>query len=211
MPALAALLPSAELSCLGTHRPGGHSRHRGRRCPADGLRPVARPASGRRDQFAGGPPRCEGGRSADRAAEGFRSRVAAAAAVALGRIGSEPAVAALRHSLAIEPKEVRSAVAEGCILCAERNLAHGEAAEAVNSTTRSGRPTCRRHGSWKRLAARFSPAGPKACRCWSRNSNRPTSNTSPSGCALPGSFPARRRPRPWRPSWPGRSRSVNRC
>ena len=37
----------------------------------------------------------------------------------------------LRNSLAIEPKAVRSAVAEGCILCAERYLAHGNGAEAV--------------------------------------------------------------------------------
>ena len=56
--------------------------------------------------------------------------VAAAAAVALGHIGSKPAVAALRHSLAIEPKEVRSAVAEGCILSAERLRAQGFAAAA---------------------------------------------------------------------------------
>ncbi len=59
------------------------------------------------------------------------SNVAAAAAAALGRIGSEPAVSALRHSLAIEPKDVRSAVAEGCILCAERYLAQGSGAEAM--------------------------------------------------------------------------------
>jgi HEAT repeat protein len=57
--------------------------------------------------------------------------VAAAAAVALGRIGTDAAVATLRSSLAIEPMAVRSAVAEGCILCAERNRAHGESAEAV--------------------------------------------------------------------------------
>ena len=42
--------------------------------------------------------------------------VAAAAAVALGRIGGDAAVTCLRHSSAIEPREVRSAVAEGCIL-----------------------------------------------------------------------------------------------
>jgi len=57
--------------------------------------------------------------------------VAAAAAVALGHIGSEPAVTVLRHSLSIEAKEVRSAVAEGCILCAERYLAQGNREDAA--------------------------------------------------------------------------------
>ena len=57
--------------------------------------------------------------------------VAAAAAAALGQIGSEPAVTALLCSLAIEPMEVRSAVAEGCIVSAERDLARGNAAEAA--------------------------------------------------------------------------------
>ncbi len=54
--------------------------------------------------------------------------VAAAAAVALGHIGNAPATAALTKSLAIEPIAVRSAVAEGCILCAEKLLAGGHAA-----------------------------------------------------------------------------------
>ncbi len=57
--------------------------------------------------------------------------VAAAAAVALGRIGSDSAVSALRHSLATGHKAVRSAVAEGCILCAERDLAQGSATAAM--------------------------------------------------------------------------------
>ncbi len=57
--------------------------------------------------------------------------VAQAAAVALGHIGGGPAVTALRQSLAIEPKEVRWAVAEGCTLCADRYLAQGCPAEAM--------------------------------------------------------------------------------
>ncbi len=57
--------------------------------------------------------------------------VASAAAVALGHIGGEKAAKALTKSLAIVPAGVRSAVAEGCILCAERFLAHDRTAEAV--------------------------------------------------------------------------------
>jgi HEAT repeat protein len=57
--------------------------------------------------------------------------VASAAAVALGRIGGEQAVQTLEKSLAEVPAIVRPAVAEGCILCAERSLAEGKAADAV--------------------------------------------------------------------------------
>ena len=46
------------------------------------------------------------------------AEVASAAAVALGRIGNSDAVQALRQSLAAKSDDVRSAVAEGCILCA---------------------------------------------------------------------------------------------
>jgi HEAT repeat protein len=59
------------------------------------------------------------------------SSVASAAAVALGHIGGEQATKALSQSLADAPADVRSAVAEGCILCAEWLLSHGKAAEAV--------------------------------------------------------------------------------
>lgn len=57
--------------------------------------------------------------------------VAAAAAVALGRIGNAEAVQSLRPKLAGGPMTVRSAVAEGCVLCAERFLADGNGAEAT--------------------------------------------------------------------------------
>ena len=57
--------------------------------------------------------------------------VASAAAVALGHIGGEQAAKALAQSLADAPTGVRSAVAEGCILCAEWLLAHNRTAEAV--------------------------------------------------------------------------------
>ena len=57
--------------------------------------------------------------------------VASAAAVALGRIGGPSAVASLQASLTTTTS-VRSAVAIGCILCAEKSLAEGKAAEAIN-------------------------------------------------------------------------------
>jgi HEAT repeat protein len=59
------------------------------------------------------------------------ANVASAAAVALGHIGGEQAAKALTQSLADAPAGVRSAVAEGCILCAEWFLAHERTAEAV--------------------------------------------------------------------------------
>ena len=48
------------------------------------------------------------------------AEVASAAAVALGRIGNEPATASLTQALAGASPQVRSAVAEGCVLCAEQ-------------------------------------------------------------------------------------------
>ncbi len=57
--------------------------------------------------------------------------VASAAAVALGHIGNAAATKALRGSLAAAPAKVRNAVAEGCILCAERLMQEGRTAEAV--------------------------------------------------------------------------------
>ncbi len=54
------------------------------------------------------------------------AQVASAAAVALGRIGDKKASNTLRESLAGAPGPVRSAIAEGCILCAERLMAEGE-------------------------------------------------------------------------------------
>ncbi len=57
--------------------------------------------------------------------------VASAAAVALGHIGNTAAVKTLQQSLADGRAAVRAAVAEGCVLCAERLLAAGTRDEAV--------------------------------------------------------------------------------
>jgi HEAT repeat protein len=57
--------------------------------------------------------------------------VASAAAVALGRIGNTAATDPLRKALGSAPAGVKSAVAEGLVLCAERLLASNNASEAV--------------------------------------------------------------------------------
>jgi HEAT repeat protein len=57
--------------------------------------------------------------------------VASAAAIALGKIGGDAPSAALRMSLAQADPKIRSLVAEGCVLCAERFLAEGNATLAT--------------------------------------------------------------------------------
>jgi HEAT repeat protein len=57
--------------------------------------------------------------------------VSSAAAVALGRIGGTKAGEALSKALVSAPEAVRPAVAQGCILCAERFIAQGKRPEAV--------------------------------------------------------------------------------
>ena len=59
------------------------------------------------------------------------AEVASAAAAALGRIGNAAATQSLRAALVTAPVDVRSAVAEGCVLCAERLYATGQSAAAV--------------------------------------------------------------------------------
>ena len=57
--------------------------------------------------------------------------VAAAAAVTLGKIGGTEATTFLEATLADAPDTVRSAAAEGCVLCAEQLMAAGKLDEAV--------------------------------------------------------------------------------
>lgn len=54
------------------------------------------------------------------------AEVASAAAAALGRIGGQAPARALEQLLASAPAGTREAVAEGCILCAEKYLAGGD-------------------------------------------------------------------------------------
>ena len=77
----------------------------------------------RRDQQAVGPLTAQ--------LQGSDPDAASAAAVALGRIGNADATKTLRSSLAAAPAKVRNAVAEGCILCAERLMAEGKTNDAV--------------------------------------------------------------------------------
>ena len=57
--------------------------------------------------------------------------VASASAVALGKIGGSQAAKVLEQALAASRAEVRPAVAEGCIVCAEKLLAAGNASDAT--------------------------------------------------------------------------------
>lgn len=59
------------------------------------------------------------------------AEVASAAAVALGRIGNEAATASLTKALSAASPAVRSAVAEGCVLCAEQLHSAGQSAAAA--------------------------------------------------------------------------------
>ena len=59
------------------------------------------------------------------------SDVASAAAVALGQIGNSEACNSLKMAMRTAPIDVRSAVAEGYVLCAERRIAEGNSAAAV--------------------------------------------------------------------------------
>ena len=79
--------------------------------------------------------------------EDANTDVASAAAIALGHIGGEQAARALTQSLADAPKGVRSAVAEGCILCAEWFLAHDRTVEAIKlyDTVRQANVPGQRH------------------------------------------------------------------
>lgn len=59
------------------------------------------------------------------------AEIASAAAVALGKIGSAAAAKSLQDAIATVPASVRSSVAEGCVLCAERFHSEGHETEAV--------------------------------------------------------------------------------
>ena len=63
--------------------------------------------------------------------ESENAQVASSSAVALGKIGNASATSILREALADASEDVRSAVAEGCVLCAERALADNRTDEAI--------------------------------------------------------------------------------
>ncbi len=63
--------------------------------------------------------------------KGQDADAASAAAVALGKIGDAASTKSLRAALAAARVKVRSAVAEGLVLCAERLMSQGDKAQAV--------------------------------------------------------------------------------
>ena len=63
--------------------------------------------------------------------KGSNPTVVAAAAEALGRIGGAKAAKALAQALESSPAAARAAVADGCVLCAERFLQDAKPADAV--------------------------------------------------------------------------------
>jgi len=60
------------------------------------------------------------------------TEVASAAAVALGHVGGSSAAQALKKELSSAPTGVKSAVGQGCVLCAEGFMAAGKPSDAVS-------------------------------------------------------------------------------
>ena len=108
------------------------------------------------------------------------AEVASAAAVALGRIGNAAAAKSLRGSLATDPVKVRSAVAEGCVLCAERLLAEGKAAEAVEIYDEVRKADVPRQRILEATRGAILARKQKASRSWSSNFGRRTRDCSSS-------------------------------
>ncbi len=131
VPALAALLPDRELSSW--------ARIALEVIPGEAADAALREALGRLEgRMLVGVIHSIGVRRDAKAVDALTARlkeadadVASASAIALGRIGGDAAAQILEASLASAPKGVRSAVAEGCILCAERAGAAGKTADAV--------------------------------------------------------------------------------
>jgi len=131
VPALAALLPDRELSSW--------ARIALEAIPGEAADAALREALGKvQGRLLVGVINSLGVRRDGKAVEALVARlkdadaqVASVSAVALGHIGGETAAEALEASLATAPEGVRSAVAEGCILCAERAATAGKTADAV--------------------------------------------------------------------------------
>ncbi len=103
------------------------------------------------------------------------SEVAGAAALALGRIGGDAAEAALRSALTNSNAELRSAAAEGCILCAERRLASGDAIKPSRCTTKFANPKYPSLDLLKPRAAQYWRVPATDCHCCWNNSRAMTS------------------------------------
>jgi HEAT repeat protein len=88
--------------------------------------------------------------------------VASVSALALGHIGGSAATQALEAALATAPEGVRSAVAEGCILCAERAGPAGKTEDAVriySAVAKAAVPVQRMLEATRGLILAQGPAG----------------------------------------------------
>ena len=118
--------------------------------------------------------------------------VALAAAVALGRIGG-PGSQCVGAVAGQRPPAVRGAVAEGCTLCAERLLAEAHAVQAgklYDAVRQADVPKPRVLDATRgAILARARPvACPHARHYWPRNCSRPTRRRLPWGWAWPARF-----------------------
>ena len=131
VPALAALLPNADLSSW--------ARIALEAIPDPAADEALREAMGKmQGRLLIGVINSIGFRRDAKAVSGLAKRlkdadveVASAAAESLGHIGGSAATKALEQALASGPEQLRSFAAYGCIMCAERFLAEGKASEAT--------------------------------------------------------------------------------
>ena len=113
---------------------------------------------------------------------------------------------------ATAPAGVRSAVAEGCVLCASGCWPMANAAKRLNCTTKSvGRIICPSSGSSKRRAERSWPESRAVSNCCSTSFGRRTRCSFSLAWARPASWPGVRWPLPWRPNCQGPRRNEPLC
>ena len=131
VPALAALLPDKDLSHM--------ARYALERIPAPEAAAAMRSMlPGLNGTLKAGVAGSLGGRRDEAAVPALAGlltdpdkAVAAAAACALGNIGTPEAAKALGPAAKTAPEGVKSAVADGCLVCAEQLLADGKKTEAI--------------------------------------------------------------------------------
>ena len=138
------------------------------------------------------------GRLEDKDAE-----VASAAAVALGHIGNAAATKSLRQIAGRRCRAVRSAVAEGCVLCAERLLSDGNGAKRRRSTTKCAKPRFPGSESWRRHAERFWPAKADGIPLLVEQLRSNDKGLFQIGLSTARELSGSEVAKPWRPSWLG--------
>ena len=139
---LAPLLHDPQLASWATDCPGSDSWTGGGRSVAAGTRLAAGKATGRHDQFDWRPARCQRGRSVDRHVCRTRMRRSRRPPRLPWAASAMPQAARCTSGI-VAPADsvaIRSAVAEGCVLCAERLVAAGKSRQRQRSMSRSGQP-----------------------------------------------------------------------